>query len=83
VTWIRRNIAAVVLAGIVAALVVLFLNGNLQWQHDVARQGEHAQDGESGEAGEKRVSHGNVVLDEKDLKASGIVVMTIREGTIS
>jgi len=83
VTWIRRNLAAVVLAVIVAALAVLFFNGNLRWQHDVARQGEHAQGGEEGEAAEKRVSHGKVVLDEKDLKASGIVLAAIREGTVS
>jgi len=83
VTWIRRNLAAVVLAGIVAALAVLFLSGNLQWRHDVARQEEHAQGGEEGEAAEKKVSHGKVVLDEKDLKASGIVVAAIREGTVS
>ena len=82
-TWIRRNLAAVVLAGIVVALVVLVLNGNLQWQHDVARQGEQAKGGEEGEAAEKRVSHGKVVLDENDLKASGIVVAAIREGTVS
>jgi cobalt-zinc-cadmium efflux system membrane fusion protein len=83
VTWIRRNLVAVVLAGIVAALAVLFLNGNLQWRHDVARQEEHAQGGEEGEAVEKRVSHGKIVLDGKDLKASGIVVAAIREGTVS
>lgn len=82
-TWIRRNLAAIVLAGIVAALAVLFLNGNLQWRHDVARQEEHTQGGEEGEAAEKRVSHGKVVLDEKDLKASGIVVAAIRGGTVS
>jgi cobalt-zinc-cadmium efflux system membrane fusion protein len=83
VTWLRRNLISVVLAGVVAVLAVLFLNGSLQWRHDVVHQEQHAQGGEESEAAEKRVSNGKVVLDEKDLKASGIVLAAIREGSIS
>lgn len=82
-TWIRRNLAAVVLTGIIAVLAILFLNGNLQWKHDVARHEEHAQGGEAGEASEKKVSQGKVVLDEKDLKASGIVLAAVKDGSVN
>jgi cobalt-zinc-cadmium efflux system membrane fusion protein len=82
-SWIRRNLAAAVLTGIIAVLAILFLNGNLQWKHDVARHEEHAQSEEAGEASEKRVSQGRVVLDEKDLKASGILVAAVQEGSVN
>lgn len=82
-TWIRRNLAAVLLAGVVALLAILFINGNLQWKRGAARQVEHPEGNEGGEAREKRVLHGKVFLDEKDFQASGIVVAAIQEGTVS
>lgn len=82
-TWIRRNLAAVLLAGVIAVVAILSFNGSLQWKRNLARQGEHQEGREGGEAGEKRISHGKIVLDEQDLKASGIVTAAIQDGTIS
>jgi cobalt-zinc-cadmium efflux system membrane fusion protein len=82
-TWIRRNLVTVLLAGIIVLIAVLFFSGKLQWKHDLARQEEHAQAEEGGEASERKVSQGKVVLDEKDLKASGIVVAAVQDGSIN
>lgn len=55
-TWIRRNLAAVVLIGVIAALAVLFFSGKLQWNGGAAKRATGETEG--GEAAEKRVSHG-------------------------
>jgi len=76
VTWIRRNLAAILLAALTFALVAFLFNGNLQWKRGGAPQAKQA------EGEEKKIVRGNVVLDEADLRASGIVVAPVREGSV-
>jgi cobalt-zinc-cadmium efflux system membrane fusion protein len=81
-TWIKRNLAAVLLVGLIAVFGILFFNGNLQWNHGSAQRAGHVESTEAGEAGEKKVSHGKVVLDQDDLRASGVLVAAAQNGSV-
>lgn len=80
--WIRRNLAAVLLVGMLGALAVLFIDGKLQWNRDSAPRASNLEGAEAGEAAEKQVSHGKVVLDQDDLRASGVLVAAVENGNV-
>lgn len=81
-TWIKPNLAAVLLVLMLGVLGVLFFNGNLQWNRGSAPPASHPKDTEAGEAGEKKVSHGRVVLDQDELRASGVLVAAVENGNV-
>ena len=78
-TWIKRNLAVVLLVGTIVVLGILFLNGNLQWNKGSAGRASRV---ESSEAAEKKVSHGKVILDQDDLRASGVLVAAVGNGNV-
>ena len=79
-TWIRRNLAAVLLVGVVGVIAILFFTGKLRWSS--APGVSHPQGTETSEAEEKKVSHGKVVLDQEDLRASGVLVSAVQDGSV-
>jgi cobalt-zinc-cadmium efflux system membrane fusion protein len=81
-TWIKRNPAAVLLVVTLGVLCVLFFNGNLQWNRGPAQRASHVEGTEAGEAAEKKVSHGKVVLDQDDLRTSGVLVAAVGNGSV-
>lgn len=81
-TWIKRNLAVVLLVGTIVVLGVLFFNGNLQWNRGPAQRASHLEGTEAGEAAEKKVSHGKIVLDQDDLRASGVLVAAVGNGNV-
>ena len=76
-TWIKQNLATVLLIAMLGVLGVLFFNGNIQWQRGPAQGGKEAS-----EADEKKVSHGKVVLDQDDFRASGVLVAPVENGSV-
>lgn len=81
-TWIRRNLAAVLLVGVISVLAVLLLSGNLQWNRGSNPGVSHTKGTEASEAEEKKVLHGKVVLDQEDLRASGVLVAAVQDGSV-
>jgi cobalt-zinc-cadmium efflux system membrane fusion protein len=81
-TWIKRNLAAVLVVGILGVLGVLFFNGNLQWNRGSAQRESHPEGSAASEAAEKRVSRGKVILDQDDLRASGVLVAAVANGSV-
>jgi membrane fusion protein, heavy metal efflux system len=76
-TWIRQNLAAVLLIAMLGVLGVLFFSGTLQWKRGSGQRGKEAS-----EADEKKVSHGKVVLDRDDFRASGLLVAPVENGSV-
>jgi cobalt-zinc-cadmium efflux system membrane fusion protein len=81
-TWIKRNLAVVLLVGMVGTLAVLFLNGSLQWNRGSAQRARHVEGSETSEAAEKKASHGKVILDQDNLRASGVLVAAVENGSV-
>ena len=80
--WIKRNLAAVLLVVTLCVLGALFFNGNLQWNRGSAQRASHLEGSEASEAAEKKVSHGKVILDQDDLRASGVLVTAVESGSV-
>ena len=81
-TWIKQNLATVLLIAMLGVLGVLFFNGNIQWKRGPAHGTSHSEGTEASEAAEKKVSHGKVVLDQDDLRASGVLVAVVENGSV-
>ena len=81
-TWIKRNLAAVSLVGLIGVLAILFFNGTLQWNRGSAQRTSHSEGTVASEAEQKKVTHGKVVLDQDDLRASGVLVAAVENGSV-
>lgn len=79
-SWIRSH-WSLLFAGLLVLLLAAFLiTGKLQWAGGKTHSTESTSEG--GEAAEKKVVQGNVVLDEEDFEASGIAIATVQEGSV-
>lgn len=80
--WIKNHLAASVLFAFVAVAALLFATGKLRWSSPELRSSPESSNSEHGEAAEKKVKQGKVVLDAEDFKASGVEISEVKEGNV-
>ena len=80
--WIRNHLAASMLIVVVVLTILLFATGKLRWSSTEVRPSPESNNSEHGEAAEKKVKQGKVVLDAEDFKASGIEVSEVKQANV-
>ena len=81
-TWIRNNLATFMLFAFIVLTILLFATGKLRWSSREIRSSAESGSAEHGEAAEKKVKGGKVVLDAEDFKASGVVVAAVQTSSV-
>ena len=81
-TWIRNHLAASILVLFGLLAILLFATGKLRWSSTEIRPASESNNSEQGEAAEKKVKQGKVVLDEEDFKASGVELREVTQANI-
>jgi len=82
VNWIKNHLAAFMLFAFVALTVLLLATGKLRWSSTVVRPSPESNNAEHGEAAEKKVKQGKVVLDAEDFKASGVEISEVKQANV-
>ena len=80
--WIRNHLAASMLFVVAVLTILLFATGKLRWSSTELRPSPESNNSEHGEAAEKKVKQGKVVLDAEDFKASGIEVSEVKQANV-
>lgn len=80
--WIRNHLAASMLVVVAVLTILLFATGKLRWSSTEVRPSPESNNSEHGEAAEKKVKQGKVVLDAEDFKASGIEVSEVKQANV-
>ena len=66
----------------IALTILLLATGKLRWSSREVRSSAESSSAEHGEAAEKKVKGGKVVLDAEDFKASGVVVAAAQTSSV-
>lgn len=80
--WIRNHIAASLLLVLIGLASVLFVTGKLRWHSSDVHFSADPNTAESGEAAEKKVKQGKVVLDAEDFEASGVEIAEANQANV-
>ena len=80
--WIKNHVAACLLFAFLALTILLFAAGKLRWSSPEVHSSTESKTAETGEAAEKKVKQGKVVLDAEDFKASGVEIGEVKQGNV-
>ena len=70
------------LFALIVLMILLFATGKLRWSSREVHSSAESSSAEHGEAAEKKVKGGKVVLDAEDFKASGVIVAAVQTSSV-